>query len=126
MESADKFDRQRKRREKVKRRLEKELKLNSDNEKKELGIKDAKNIMFNGQAQQDRFVLTMLNYKKNGFFLELGSQHPKKNNNTFILEHKYDWNGIMVEYINSWLDEYKIYRPNSIHIIDDAQNIDYN
>jgi hypothetical protein len=32
--------------------------------------------MFNGQAQQDKFVLSMLNNQKNGFFLELGSQHP--------------------------------------------------
>ena len=44
MESTDKFDRQRKRREKVKRRIEKELKLNSDNETKELCIEEIKSI----------------------------------------------------------------------------------
>jgi hypothetical protein len=82
--------------------------------------------MFNGQAEQDKFVLSMLNNKKNGFFLELGSQHPINNNNTFILEKEYNWNGIMVEYDSHWLNEYKIHRPNSIHIIDDAQSIDYN
>ena len=82
--------------------------------------------MFNGQAEQDKFVLVMLNNKKNGFFLELGSQHPIGNNNTYILEKEYNWNGIMVEYDSYWLNTYKIHRPNSIHVIDDAQSIDYN
>ena len=81
--------------------------------------------MFNGQAEQDKFVLSMLNNKKNGFFLELGSHHPITFNNTFILEKEYNWNGIMIEYDNYWLNEYKIHRPNSIHVIDDAQQIDY-
>jgi len=81
--------------------------------------------MFNGQAEQDKFVLSMLNNKKNGFFLELGSNHPITCNNTFILEKEYNWNGIMIEYDNCWLNEYKIHRPNSIHVIDDAQQINY-
>ena len=82
--------------------------------------------MFNGQTEQDKFVLSMLGNKKNGFFIELGSQHPINYNNTFLLENEYEWNGIMVEYDSYWLNEYKIHRPNSIHIIDDAQKIDYN
>ena len=81
--------------------------------------------MFYGQAEQDKFVLSMLNNKKNGFFLELGSNHPIAFNNTFILEKTYNWNGIMIEYDNYWLNEYKIHRPNSIHVINDAQQIDY-
>jgi hypothetical protein len=81
--------------------------------------------MFNGQAEQDKYVLSMLKNKKNGFFLELGSQHPIGNNNTYILENKYNWTGIMIEYDRNWLNEYKIHRPNSIHVFDDAQNINY-
>jgi hypothetical protein len=81
--------------------------------------------MFNGQVEQDKFVLSMLNNKKNGFFLELGSNHPINSNNTFILEKEYNWNGIMIEYDNYWLNEYKIHRPNSIHVIGDAQQINY-
>ena len=81
--------------------------------------------MFNGQAEQDKFVLTILKNKRNGFFVELGSQHPINNNNTYILENQYDWKGIMVEYDANWLNEYKAHRENSIHIINDAQNIDY-
>ena len=82
--------------------------------------------MFNGQAEQDKFVLMMLNKKTNGFFLEIGSSDPIYVNNTFVLENSYNWNGIMIEYENNWLNEYKIHRPKSIHVIDNAQYIDYN
>ena len=81
--------------------------------------------MFNGQAEQDKFVLNMSKNKKKGFFLEIGSNHPIDINNTYILESDYEWNGIMVEYENKWLNDYKKFRPNSIHIINDATKIDY-
>jgi hypothetical protein len=81
--------------------------------------------MFNGQAEQDKFVLTMLNFKKNGFFIELGSQHPINTNNTYFLETKYNWKGIMIEYDPNYLQLYKLHRQNSIHVIKDAQQIDY-
>ena len=50
--------------------------------------------MFNGQAGQDKYVLTMLKNKTNGVFLEIGSNHPIKINNSYLLESKYDWKGI--------------------------------
>jgi hypothetical protein len=81
--------------------------------------------MFNGQSQQDRFVLNVLNYKKNGYFLEIGSNHPIIINNSYLLETKYNWKGIMVEYVNDFLPLYKEHRPNSIHVINDARTIDY-
>ena len=81
--------------------------------------------MFNGQAEQDKFVLNILKNKKKGFFLEIGSNHPIKINNSYILEKNYDWNGIMIEYSKNWLNDYKKFRPNSIHIINDATKIDY-
>ena len=81
--------------------------------------------MFNGQAEQDKFVLNILKNKKKGFFLEIGSNHPININNSYILEKNYEWNGIMVEYENKWLNDYKKFRPNSIHIINDATKIDY-
>ena len=81
--------------------------------------------MFNGQAEQDKFVLNMLKNKKNGFFVEIGSNHPIDINNSYILENTYKWTGIMIEYREKWLNDYKKYRPNSIHIINDATLIDY-
>jgi hypothetical protein len=82
--------------------------------------------MFHGQAEQDKFVVTMLNKKTNGFFIELGSSHPVCYNNSFILETVYNWEGIMIEYDSIWAMEYKKSRLNSIHLFGDAQNINYN
>lgn len=81
--------------------------------------------MYQGQAQQDKFVLNILKEKKNGYFLEIGSNDPININNTYLLEKQYDWKGIMIEYNGSFLNSYKIHRPNSIHIINDATTVDY-
>jgi len=81
--------------------------------------------MYHGQAQQDKFILNILKNKRNGYFLEIGSNHPSYINNTFSLETQFGWRGIMVEYENRFLPLYKQVRPNSIHVIDDARNINY-
>jgi len=81
--------------------------------------------MYLGQAQQDKFVLHLLKEKKNGYFLEIGSNHPINISNSYLLETKYDWKGIMVEYDASFLNLYKTHRPNSIHVINDATQVDY-
>ena len=81
--------------------------------------------MYLGQAQQDEFVLNILNKKTNGYFLEIGSNHPIDINNTYLLETRYNWKGIMVECDAQWLPSYKQHRPNSIHVINDATEIDY-
>jgi hypothetical protein len=81
--------------------------------------------MFNGQAEQDKFVCFILKNKYNGYFLEIGSNHPIEINNTYTLEKNYNWRGIMVEYDTRYLPLYKQYRPNSIHILQDATTIDY-
>lgn len=78
------------------------------------------------QASQDLFILKILKNKQNGNFIEIGSHHPIFINNTYILEKDYNWKGIMVEYDNSYKKLYEIYRPNSIHIFQDARKIEYN
>ena len=77
------------------------------------------------QASQDIFVRILTNNKKNGTFLEIGSNDPKIHNNTYILESKHNYKGIMVEYDNNFEKSYKMYRPNSIHILNDAQKVNY-
>jgi len=81
--------------------------------------------MYLGQAQQDKFILHALQHKKNGYFVEIGSNHPIHTNNTYVLESKYDWKGVMVEFNPVYLPLYKQHRPNSIHLINDASQIDY-
>lgn len=82
-------------------------------------------MQFNGQALQDKFVVNVLGNKRPGYFLEIGSHHPIRINNTYLLEKQLDWRGIMVEYDPSYLPLYKTHRPNSIHVIQDASQIDY-
>lgn len=82
-------------------------------------------LSYNSQVGQDKFVLSILKNKKNGYFIEIGSNDPKLINNTFILEKDFNWSGIMVEYDGKWLQSYKDTRPNSIHVIDDATKINY-
>jgi hypothetical protein len=79
---------------------------------------------YNGQVFQDMFVDKITN-KKNGTFLEIGSHHPIVSNNTYILEKKHNWKGIMVEYLTEFEPLYKNIRPNSIHLIKDARHVNY-
>jgi hypothetical protein len=81
--------------------------------------------MYHGQAEQDKFILNILKNKRNGFFLEIGSNHPSYINNTYLLETQFGWRGVMVEYEKHYLQLYKEQRQNSIHMIDDARNINY-
>lgn len=83
------------------------------------------NTYYSSQARQDDFVLKCLNYKRNGTFLEIGSASPIMWNNSFSLEKKYHWRGIMVEIDWGYLQSYKAVRPNSYHIINDASVVDY-
>jgi hypothetical protein len=79
----------------------------------------------NSQSGQDLFVLKCTNYKRNGTFLEIGSNHPITINNSYGLETSYGWTGFMVEYEPKFLPLYKIHRPSSTHIIADATKVDY-
>ncbi len=50
------------------------------------------------QACQDLFALNMLNNKSKGYYCEIGGAHPIESNNSFLLEHKFAWNGMSVEF----------------------------
>jgi hypothetical protein len=76
------------------------------------------------QVYQDMFVLSMLNGKKNGTFLEIGGAEPFKGNNTALLEKNFDWTGVSIEYSEKFVKNYRNNRSaNLIH--DDALTIDY-
>jgi hypothetical protein len=77
------------------------------------------------QSTQDLFVEKITNKKQNGYFLEIGSNHPIIHNNTYLLEKKYNWKGLMVEYDKSFEEMYKTERVNSIYEINDARKINY-
>ena len=84
-----------------------------------------KGIMSYSQACQDVFVTYMLKYKECGSFVEIGSNHPINGNNTYVLETKFGWKGLMVEYDTQYGELYMNERPNSIHQLKDARLVDY-
>ena len=81
-------------------------------------------MKLNGQAFQDLFAY-QITKKRDGTFLEIGSNEPIYCNNTFLLENEFNWKGIMVEYNSMFYDSYKRLRPNSIHMISDARSVNY-
>ena len=83
-------------------------------------------IKYNGQAEQDKFVCNILKNKTNGFFIEVGSNHPIEINNTYLLESTLNWGGIMLEYDKQTFEAlYKQHRPNSEYLFGDAQQHNY-
>lgn len=59
------------------------------------------------ELKQDFFVLNMLNFKKNGYFVEFGSCDGLKFSNTFLLETEFEWKGILAEPARYWHEELK-------------------
>ena len=49
------------------------------------------------QYKQEEFVLNYFNNKKDGIFIELGGLDGIRHSNTFLLEKKYNWRGLMIE-----------------------------
>jgi len=54
------------------------------------------------QMGQDLFVLSELEFKRNGFFVEFGATNGVDLSNTFLLEKAFGWNGILAEPAKSW------------------------
>lgn len=54
------------------------------------------------QIRQDVFVLSELNFKKNGFFVDFGATNGIDLSNSYLLEKDFGWNGILVEPAHIW------------------------
>ena len=85
----------------------------------------AENIENNwSQSMQDMFVLSMLDGKKNGVYVEIGADQPRVISNTYLLENNFDWSGISFE-----LDANKVAFFNTIRknkcLCEDATLYDY-
>lgn len=85
----------------------------------------AENILRNySEAYQDMFVLTILDGKKEGYFVEIGAGNPIVFNNTYLLENEYNWNGISVEVDYTHREPFRQAR-NCIFWNADAMKINY-
>jgi len=76
------------------------------------------------QIYQDMFVLSMLNGKRNGYYLEIGSADPFLGSNTCLLEQEFDWRGISIEILESEVEKFKQHRKNPV-VCRDASTINY-
>lgn len=72
------------------------------------------------QCYQDMFVLTMLNGKCNGTYLELGSADPYYGNNTALLE-QLGWTGISLDFDPGFVNTFAQQRKNTVVEVDATQ-----
>jgi len=70
-------------------------------------VSEAKEIISNAKSQigQDILALCVNGLKRNGFFVEFGATDGVELSNTFILEKKFDWTGILCEPGQIWHKE---------------------
>lgn len=76
------------------------------------------------QVYQDMFILSILDGKRNGTFLEIGGAEPFHMNNTALLETEFGWTGVSIEYKKEFVDQYKEVRSTKAYCLD-ALSIDY-
>ncbi len=54
------------------------------------------------QLRQDLFVLSQLDYKRDGFFVEFGATDGRELSNSWLLEKQFGWTGILAEPARIW------------------------
>jgi len=89
-------------------------------------FKGSENIRKNySQTYQDMFILTMLDGKQNGTYLEIGAADPFHGSNTALLEQEYNWKGASIEILEHEVEKFRKSRKNPVYL-KDATEIDYN
>ena len=76
------------------------------------------------QAGQDTFVVETLEGMRDGFFLDIGCAMPMENNNTFLLESRYNWSGLLFEIDTVYVGGISLQRTSPL-ILGDATVIDF-
>ena len=67
------------------------------------------------QDGEDKLIIEYFNFKKEGFFIDIGCHHPKRFSNTYLL-HKRGWSGINID-ANPWtIFLFNIFRRNDINL----------
>ena len=85
----------------------------------------AENIENNwSQSMQDMFVLSMLDGKRNGVYVEIGADQPRVISNTYLLENNFDWSGVSFELDADKVSFFNTIRKNKC-LCEDATLYDY-
>lgn len=61
---------------------------------------------YESQEVIETFVLNLFDKKKNGTFVEIGSEHPKNQSNTYCLEKFYKWSGLAIDINPHYVEVY--------------------
>lgn len=80
-------------------------------------------MKYRGSSGQEEFVIDLLDYKKNGHYVELGAFNSKEMSNTYYLETDYDWTGVSFEIEDERREEFNSNRINPC--LGDALSFDY-
>jgi len=76
------------------------------------------------QSYQDMFVLSILDGKRNGTYLEIGCADPFYNNNTALLETQFGWDGVSIDIDQNETQKFSQERGNEVLCVD-ATMLDY-
>lgn len=76
------------------------------------------------ESYQDMFVLTMLDGKRNGTYLEIGAGNTFYGNNTALLEQSFDWTGVSLDVVPEFVEAFGKERKNPC-LLKDATTVDY-
>ena len=79
--------------------------------------------MFFSDAKQDQFAANILEFKQNGYYVDIGSCNSMISNNTFFFQNL-NWKGMCVEIESSYNESY-LNRTDCIYINGDATKLDY-
>lgn len=72
----------------------------------------------------DAFALDILDYKRDGYYVEMGSADPIKGNTTYVMEEKYGWKGVGFDLDPELAAKYNSVRKNPC-LIENAVKFDY-
>ncbi len=81
-------------------------------------------MTYYSQAWQDEFVGNILNFKRNGYFIDIGSTDGMSQSNSYFFESELGWKGLCVELGIGYVEHYKKNRS-CIFLNEDATKIDY-
>ena len=74
------------------------------------------------RVPMDLFVLQHLDFKENGYFVEFGAADGKYLSNTYLMEKKFKWKGILCEPANNFQEKLKMEEREEIMILpEDAE-----
>lgn len=73
-------------------------------------LKNSKKRYHYAEYGEDIIIKSLFNYKKNGFYIDVGCYHPIKGSLTHLL-HKKGWTGINIDISEDSINLFKIARP---------------